>query len=1569
MRRFSLALPIAAAALCLTAPAAEAVPLRAQVARCNGIPLEDPVTKAVGNTADLRKMEVQFSYAATSEDTKDDELADTTTVEICTVSLGSGVKCPWSDSGDAAWVVFDQAQNEGEAPDLTRVELIGATTGRERFQVPLDWDDPFNKGIMLFVRVNGSGQVDIAELGNLVTNDGFCPALYPVAGDPGDPFRVYGYLDTEPNPLALFADACTGGNKAAPDLFSANACVTQATADLALAQYLAIDAWQVEKVLGGTPLSPPTWALGSGGDCPGDCPLRIFIQTTPGNSSAGGGKAYLGLTGSKNADPLGKDAAGVIGLVAHEYYHTLQQAFKRTTGAPQPGKHPYVEGGADAAAVKTCLDSYASLPPDLCASVGRLRGGNAGAGVINVYLNIPGINLMQLPYSSSIFWRYVTEQYATPKSASDPAHPAGTSSSYPSDPSFPLGAEERRPDEGVDLMGRFLDKFAQDPARPIMDAIDDALLDHLGRGLEPLLLDFASALVLKDYVWDDPRWHFEWVGNPNADAGQTFFPLNPPTPALGASKAPVPKDLVGVGPDFLRRTRRILDSWEAGPSFAVQKTLAPGDFVASGAPAGLQAHGAAFLSVHPDSTYGPLRVRLTPKAGSSLRFRIFTVDPSGNATLLPGCDQNPSGLSTDTGSCKEKTVSDGNGGTVTLIDEMIPIPANGDIEEVIVVASAGRKSGSFTWSLGTVVPYLAILDPLTSRPAQVGHPAAPDGKRSFLAQFALVDENGLPLPVNETEDLVLSAPGCAAPSCVLSPDGDYTLEAFDDGVLWAVVTLPDSFYPASGSGDFDLKVEAKDLASDTESQALHWSDQPWTMALSLVLDKSGSMDDFGGRKLEAAKIAGTALIEALGEADAVGITTFNEDAQVFFGMLPLSISGVRDAAMNSLAGLTAGGCTSIGDGVLEAQSFLAQYFDNPVGPIFTQAPDVQAMVVLSDGLGNSAYPLYQYYTKQPSPDVFLSDDGEHNHAACDPDPDPSDNQPWFNATLRYPSRVSAGLPVPIVSGVAVGEDSDLGELQNLATVGGGFFTYLVGPADASVQQKMLTSNDFSDAFRSGFNAASGHERVASYRVLAAAPSLMPPLTVEPGATELLVTVTSARDATFVLRLLSPSGQGFNPSQARFHASVFRVEDPEPGVWTWQLTPTALVPPSDGTEAVFVEQAVKAPLQLFAGADVFAAFLPAGPQPGLDGRWVGEEIFVRAVPFIAGEAIRGAGVWAQVTTPDGSLYGLTLYDDGQHEDGEADDGLYGALFTKTGEVGAYSFRVVAAGISPVSGAEFRREQLLAVALRDGDDRDGDRRPDWWEKKYGFSLTHGNHPDEDYDGDGLSDVEEFALHTSPVDADTDGGGQADGSEVALRLDPLTPRDDRLRPVTISAVPGNGRVSVSLPELPPRTTVELGRGTTADGPFTVVFTGEAPPSTVLIDRTENDRLACYRLRRVVDGAASDWSDVVCATPKVDPFPPRVELELVRRTETSAEIEIEAWESPVVSGDEALLDPETEISGLAEMRISTRADFDGTSWVRFQPQVSVPLDGPGAQAIYVEVRDQAGNVSDPASLRLEGR
>ncbi len=75
----------------------------------------------------------------------------------------------------------------------------------------------------------------------------------------------------------------------------------------------------------------------------------------------------------------------------------------------------------------------------------------------------------------------------------------------------------------------------------------------------------------------------------------------------------------------------------------------------------------------------------------------------------------------------------------------------------------------------------------------------------------------------------------------------------------------------------------------------------------------------------------------------------------------------------------------------------------------------------------------------------------------------------------------------------------------------------------------------------------------------------------------------------------------------------------------------------------------------------------------------------------------------------------------------------------------------------------------VSIVDYADADGDLLPDEWEIAVGLDPTDPSDRDEDFDSDGLINLEEFIHETDPFSGDSDGDGIPDGLE-ALRAQPI-------------------------------------------------------------------------------------------------------------------------------------------------------------------------------------------------------
>ena len=772
-----------------------AEPLRAQVSRCIGVASPQGGTGVLGATAAQRSVRIQYGWATRSAADDPDKAAAlqaTTRLEICRVSPSGKVKCPASESvPDLDWLVFDDTAKPGGKPaNATWVKSFSVPGATEQTPgLPFDWDDANNAGTFLFLKVNEESTLSALGVG------GWCPVAQPLDGVPK--FKVLAVPSTVKDPFGgLLGDVCTQGNKSGAN--ATQACVDAAGTKFVVERMPGIADWQEDWLFplsaGLTPPTPPVWANGSSKACSGSyCPTLVWAFADDGAAHGGLGQFFLrtDLSGVQNLSV----AAGVqLAFMGHEFFHNLQGAWQRAYGTTQQFDVSFAETAPVGVDAFMCLFNYPGVKPEQCVSSRKLGENTIGSvGNTNHWLLTPNSDPVNWSYVGSVFWRYAIEQYSMPTGTA--AHPASSESAILADPFKALGF--RRSDEGADFLGHVFQGLKAAPAKPALDVVDAVLTAKLGRGLEAVVLDLHTAALLKDYSTDDLRWFFQWVGDANAGAGSALVPKTPkPEPPLSTWKAAaggkleVPGDLVGIGKDYLRRAKRELDNYavctgnKCTPS---RVSLLPGQGFASDSEITLQPFGTTLLSFHPGKGLGLARVRLIATKSTQPRFRLFLVKTDGVPMIVEGCNIDPDGKKpAKTGMCPLDAT-----GTFD-----IPVPV-GTYDEVLVLASAGRKAASFKWLIGEVDPRLEILDPLSVRPAQIGDPQAP---RSFVAQFVVRDENNEPLSGLAPSNFKLRTPGCAgpkAPACALVNGTDFTITNLGSGLYWALGEVPPAFYPSA----------------------------------------------------------------------------------------------------------------------------------------------------------------------------------------------------------------------------------------------------------------------------------------------------------------------------------------------------------------------------------------------------------------------------------------------------------------------------------------------------------------------------------------------------------------------------------------------------------------------------------------------------------------------------------------------------------------------------------------------------------------------------------------------------
>jgi hypothetical protein len=404
-----------------------------------------------------------------------------------------------------------------------------------------------------------------------------------------------------------------------------------------------------------------------------------------------------------------------------------------------------------------------------------------------------------------------------------------------------------------------------------------------------------------------------------------------------------------------------------------------------------------------------------------------------------------------------------------------------------------------------------------------------------------------------------------------------------------------------------------------------------------------------------------------------------------------------------------------------------------------------------------------------------------------------------------------------------------------------------------------------------------------------------------------------------------------------------------------------------SQSVFAEASAISPSRFFATVDVedVEPFVDGqDPTPEQSGGQVGAPVYLRGLTWRDG-ALGDCQVSARVAFPlGGATITLQLSDDGQHADGRADDGVFGAVFTTTGSAGVYPVRFASSCQAP-NGELIVRERLTSFVLGLSPSRDLNANGilDSWEDFYG--VGDGG----DTDADGLANVAEFQNGTSPLHSDSDGGGESDASELLHGRNPNDASDDALSTPVLAARAGNAMVGLEASMNTTGLALTIQTSSSQGGPFTPLMAAASANGTVVDAAAQNEARRCYRARVGSSAGTSGWSDVACATPRLDPIAPVVSSLLGPPRIVSREVEVQIVADDLAS-DRHEVEPRFDFgvvpSGVTDMRLAYGlvSELDMAPWQPFEPTLSLRLpDAAGAQ-LQVQVRDLAGNLSEPTSL-----
>jgi len=878
-------------------------------------------------------------------------------------------------------------------------------------------------------------------------------------------------------------------------------------------------------------------------------------------------------------------------------------------------------------------------------------------------------------------------------------------------------------------------------------------------------------------------------------------------------------------------------------------------------------------------------------------------------------------------------------------------PRSDSLDSVVAVVAGLDAAANYSYTFAAGALKLSIIEPTYNRLAWVG---PPDDPKTFIAKLQVSGPNDLGGDTVwglRAEDFTAKVGDQDAP--VLS--GSYV-----QGEFWLLIQAP---MQTAGGPQYTFAITLGDIETSQGNAVLYATMKQNEI---IVIDGSGSMlDPVDFPKIDAAKAAALMYVDSAASADNMAVVSFggdgnepNEDAVTQIALKPVGPN--RNSMRTAVKGVSIADpsvMTSIGDGLNNAQDQL----DTMANP-----ENMPFIVLLSDGMENEA----RYWSSDATLRNRIKDAGTHVISiALGPSADQALMQDIADETDGYYYYVDLNPDNPSgKTGTPKESRATLQAVENYPDL-----SYAVRLADV-----YKLSNEFVNQQGRLWEDSGNRQAGEIYEGA---------FSLEEDINHAVFSVFwSNQEAEMGVDLIRPNGsvvQNGDPGVTIFTSKnhiVYHIVELQHGKWGVAMQPHA---DTDFIATLSGQPASGLQMRIRFVANQVTSLIREYDRDG-------KILFLRGLPMPIQATlvdkygpVTNASVVAQVLAPDGRVDIVPLFDDGNHEDQEAGDGIYGGVFRRTtmasqygtsdgvkaaGEKGSYLVQVTARG-QDNKEIEFNRigkAGFQVFEFWDGKmtnpDPDGDGMPNRWETLYGLDTIKDD-TTADPDKDGLINRDEYLHGTIPIDPDSDHGGESDYSELVNARNNYDARDDDLpRPIDCGVIQGVIDLPVNIPV--PKTNLVyfpmspqyvgflLYRGTVANSLalYKEINAQDIADGIYADDNVTNGITYYYQVVAVgQSGVRSAPSRVFTGTPKADPVPPKGWIKINNGTGRTDSLDVRLD-----------LDAYADISN---MSISNAADFSDAAWqassstVPHWMAVANPL-GPFA-VVYAKFRDAAGNES----------